>query len=362
MFQSKKLVQQRNVAILKPNKNPIVHYKILRLHQKNIIYNMSNTINSPLNLKKIPIDLGGAFPICIEPARRNFPDVEWMRAMMDSYYETENFVCDNSAVFFVHGGCPTPQMIDCLQGQRFFLATRPDEISRETAKWLVERGCCGIELNVYTLQRSVLNRNSMDYNFEIVSDMVDFFRENHIEVGLHLVYGLPHSNHNHAILDVEMACQLPIDYLRLAPVLVLSGSELEIMFRAGRYTPVTLDDSIEWLLQCVSICEQHGIRISRMGWQDRNDFGVAAIAGPICSNLRGKVLSMRFLYRLMGAVAGYGGRDIVLSFHPKDEGYIRGENNQNIKFIQKKLRIATWHMERDDNFIRGEMNCRGLHD
>ena len=323
---------------------------------------MSKRIHSQLDLKKIPIDLGGAVPICIEPARRNFPDVEWMSAMMDSYYEKENFDQANSAVFFVHGGYPTQKMIDYLQGQPFFLATRPNEISRETAKWLIDRGCCGIELNVYTLQRSVLDRNSMGYNYEIVSHMVDFFRENQIEVGLHLVYGLPHSNQNKAILDVEMACQLPIDYLRLAPVLVLSGSELEIMYRAGRYTPVTLDDSIEWMLQSVSICEQHGIRISRMGWQDRNDFGVAAVSGPICSNLRGKVLSMRFLYRLMGTVAGYGGRDIVLSFHPKDEGYIRGENNENIKLIQKKLRITTWRMERHENFKRGEIHCRGLHE
>ncbi len=63
--------------------------------------------------------------------------------------------------------------------------------------------------------------------------MVAFFQEKDLEVGIHLVYGLPHAELEGCINDVRIFCDLNVDYLKLAPVLVLSGSELEMMYRVG---------------------------------------------------------------------------------------------------------------------------------
>ena len=109
-------------------------------------------------VKRIPIDLGGPTPICIEPHRRPYPTGEWVSAMIDSYLSRDDFDAQNVSISFVQGGMPNQELIDALSNRPFTLATRPDELSRKDAEWLVEQGCQGIELNVYTTQQFVLDR------------------------------------------------------------------------------------------------------------------------------------------------------------------------------------------------------------
>ena len=101
--------------------------------------------------------------------------------------------------------CPI-RIIDALSNRPFTLATRPDELSRKDAEWLVEQGCQGIELNVYTTQQFVLDRNGIFYNLDIIEEMVAFFQEKGLEVGIHLVYGLPHADLEGCINDVRIFC------------------------------------------------------------------------------------------------------------------------------------------------------------
>ena len=313
-------------------------------------------------VKRIPIDLGGATPICIEPHRRPYPTGEWVSAMIDSYLSRDDFDAQNVSISFVQGGVPNQELIYALSNRPFTLATRPDELSRKDAEWLVEQGCQGIELNVYTTQQFVLDRNGIFYNLDIIEEMVEFFQEKDLEVGIHLVYGLPHAELEGCINDVRIFCNLNVDYLRLAPVLVLSGSELEMMYRAGRYFPVSTEESIQYLHSAFQISEESNIPIVRMGWQSKNDFGVSTVAGPESNNLRAEVLERAFRYRIIGVVAGFGGKNIVLSFHPKDEGYVRGKGNCNIKFVSQKLRCPSIQLKRDTTLQRCEIRCHSFHE
>ena len=146
------------------------------------------------------------------------------------------------------------------------VSTRPDGISGEVLALLARYGVSAIELGAQSLSDEVLARNHRGHTAEDVRQAVSAIRGfGGFSLGLQVMAGLPgDSRETWNTTMTEVLCLAP-DTLRIYPTVVLQGTELERLTREGLYTPLSVEEAVEWTAPWLPRLEQAGIRVIRVG-------------------------------------------------------------------------------------------------
>ena len=120
---------------------------------------------------------------------------------------------------------------------------------------------------------SLINRH---HTWEDVEDAAARASLHGLHCGLHLIAGLPGESHSQIITNVNKACELPIETLKLHQLQVLKGTPLLAQWESGEIelSPFELDDYLNLCLEIVRIVPDH-IVIERFLAQSPPDMVVA---------------------------------------------------------------------------------------
>lgn len=137
------------------------------------------------------------------------------------------------------------------------IGTRPDTLPQDVVDMLSvlnEEKPVIVEIGAESSHESTLSLINRGHTWGDVEEAVRRLTAAGMDVGLHLIAGLPGEDDDMILETVEKAVALPIDSIKLHHLQVLLGTPLERMWREGTIDvkPYSLEDYIEL---CVKIIE-----------------------------------------------------------------------------------------------------------
>jgi len=159
--------------------------------------------------------------------------------------------------------------------------------------------------------------------------------------------GLPGDTCDRFLQTLGRVIELNPDFLRIHPTLVLKGAPLENLWREGRFTPLSIEETIDWLKRGLARLENSSISIARMGLQPTDELERNFLAGPYHPALRQLVDGAIFFDMAASLLQSSQRNGQALFFcHPKEISNLRGQKNENILTLKKRFNLS-------DIFIHG---------
>jgi histone acetyltransferase (RNA polymerase elongator complex component) len=236
---------------------------------------------------------------------RSIPQPEDVKDIVERYLETmpENRIINIAFFGGSFTGLPIDLQEQYLKGAFDFikkrrisgirLSTRPDYINETVLDLLKKYGVTTIELGVQSTNREVLNKSGRGHTFEDIKDASDLICKNDFELGLQMMIGLPEDNYERAIQTANDIVSLGACNTRIYPAIVVKGTTLEKMYQRGEYTPLTLEQAVEWTKDIVHIFEKSNVSIIRMGLHPSEELakGRSLIDGPFHASFKEMVMT-----------------------------------------------------------------------
>jgi len=229
----------------------------------------------------------------------------------------------------------TSGLIDSIR-----ISTRPDALDEETLSLLKEYGVKTVEIGVQSMIDEVLSLSERGHSAEDTISAVPRLRDWAFEVGIQLMIGLPGDNFDRFLKTLDRVIEIKPDFLRIHPTLVLKGAPLENLWREGEYSPLSLDEAIQWLKIGLLKLERASISVARVGLQPTKDLEKNLLAGPYHPALHQVVDSEIFFDMAQYLLrTSPNGSQVLFLCHPKDVSNLRGQRNENILKLKEQFKL-----------------------
>ena len=166
------------------------------------------------------------------------------------------------------------------------LSTRPDYIDKEILKRLKKYHVKTIELGVQSSNDYILNKCQRGHSFEDVKKASKLIRRYGFTLGHQMMVGLPESNELDEINTAKAIIKLRPKIVRIYPVLVIKGTQLEEEYEQNEYIPLTIDQAVERSKKIMELFNKKNIEVIRLGLQNTDEISEPnseksqVIAGP----------------------------------------------------------------------------------
>jgi histone acetyltransferase (RNA polymerase elongator complex component) len=228
------------------------------------------------------------------------------------------------------------------------ISTRPDALDIETLSLLKEYGVKSVEVGVQSMIDEVLSLAHRGHRAEDTVSATLRLKQWGFEVGHQLMIGLPGDTCDRFLQTLDRVIELKPDFLRIHPTLVLRGAPLENLWREGRYSPLSLEETIDWLKRGLVRLENSSISVARIGLQSTDQLQRDFLAGPYHPALRQLIDAAIFFDMATSLLQTSQKNGQALFFcHPKEISNLRGQRNENILNLKK-------HFDLIDIFIHGK--------
>ena len=218
------------------------------------------------------------------------------------------------------------------------ISTRPDYIDKPTLKRLKKYKVKTIELGVQSSNDYVLRKSKRGHTFEDVKKASKMIRWHGFTLGHQMMLGMPESSELDDINTAKDLIKLKPKIVRIYPVLVIKGTELERDYNEGKYEPLTVDRAVE---RCKEICylfEKKKIKIIRIGLQTTD--GICnpesptseVVAGPYHENFRGLVEASIYYDSMIEKIKNFNMKvkEVEIVVNPQNVSNIVGHKRENI--------------------------------
>ncbi|MGI6703150.1 MAG: elongator complex protein 3 [Clostridia bacterium] len=220
------------------------------------------------------------------------------------------------------------------------LSTRPDYINNSILDNLKGYGVDTVELGVQSMNNRVLDLSQRGHTAEDVAYASRLIRGYGFNLGLQMMVGLPGSDREAEIETAERVCALGPDFVRIYPALIIRGTALEEMYRAGTYRPLPLGEAVDVCVTLAEMFARERIKVIRMGLQPTdmiNEEG-EVVAGPFHPSFR-QLVDSRLLLKVVSKVIDQRGLnsvgELVIEANPRTLPTLQGIGKESIKSLRE---------------------------
>ncbi len=235
----------------------------------------------------------------------SIPQPEEIKSIVDRYIETipENRTVNIAFFGGSFTGLPTDLQEQYLKEANSFvdignvsgirISTRPDYINGAVLQLLNKYGVTAIELGVQSTNPEVLKRSGRGHTFEDIRDASNLIYKYGFQLGLQMMIGLPGDSYERSIQTANDIVSLGAGNTRIYPAIVVKHTSLERLYKKGEYTPLTLEEAVEWTKDIVHIFEKNNVSVIRMGLHPSEELvsGRSLIAGPFHPSFKEMVMT-----------------------------------------------------------------------
>lgn len=185
---------------------------------------------------------------------------------------------------------PRAYMIELLKAAQPFLgrgvftgvriSTRPDCVDDETLDTLARYGVTAVELGAQSMDDAVLSKNGRGHTAVDTERAAALVRAHGLELGLQMMTGLYSADETSDEASARRIAALSPATVRIYPTLVLEGTRLAALWRAGLYRPQTLKQAVKLGARLLDFFEVRGVRVIRMGLHAQPSLLENLLAGP----------------------------------------------------------------------------------
>jgi histone acetyltransferase (RNA polymerase elongator complex component) len=230
------------------------------------------------------------------------------------------------------------------------LSTRPDTISPYILNILKSYGVTAIELGVQSMDPEVLIQSQRGHSAEDVRQACLLIRESGMALGIQTMLGLPADSRNKAIKTAHEVIKLKPDMVRIYPALVIKDTLLEEYYLNGKYTPLGLEQAVEWCADILPLYRDVGITVLRIGLQNSDVLESSIVAGPYHPAF-GELVESRIIYRKMierlDSSQINKPEKIIIRTRPELVSKLVGQKRANIEAIKGKYSLREIEVRAD---------------
>lgn len=227
------------------------------------------------------------------------------------------------------------------------VSTRPDYIDKTVLKRLKRYKVKTIELGVQSTNDYILKICKRGHTYEDVVKASKLIRRYRFNLGHQMMIGLPESTENDDIKTANDLIKLKPKMVRIYPVLVIRGTELERQYNSGEYTPLTVEQAVE---RCKELCYVFGkkkIKVIRIGLQNTDTIcsptnsGSEVVAGPYHETFRQLVESSIYYDTIVNQIKKINTRakEVEITVNPQNVNNVVGYKKQNLQKLKEMYNV-----------------------
>ena len=238
------------------------------------------------------------------------------------------------------------------------ISTRPDYIDKETLKRLKKYKVKTIELGVQSTNDFVLKRCKRGHSFEDVKKASKLIRKYRFKLGHQMMVGLPESTALDDLNTAKDLIKLKPKLVRIYPVLVIKGTELEREMKDGKYEPLSVEQAVERCKEIAYLFNQKKIIIIRIGLQTTesicspNKETSEVVAGPYHETFRQLVEASMYYDIIVDKIKNFNMnvKEVEIRVNPQDVNNVIGFKKENIHKLKEMYNV--------DVSIKQDIKCK----
>ncbi len=246
-------------------------------------------------------------------------------------------------------GIPRPMQAAYLSAVQPFLkrgeaesiriSTRPDFIDRETVSFLKSYGVKTVELGAQSMSDKVLLATRRGHTAAETVKAASLIREGGLRLGLQMMTGLPASTAEDEAETARQFVALGAEDARIYPTVVFYDTALYTWLCQGTYTPPSMEETVERAAACLSILENGGVQVIRIGLQETETLGGRAAGGAYHPAMGELVRSRLWQNRLEAAVKKLASTEITVFCEERLISPVVGQKRKNFTYIMEKYNV-----------------------
>ena len=238
------------------------------------------------------------------------------------------------------------------------ISTRPDCINEEILILLKKYGVTSIELGCQSMDDEVLLKNGRGHTSEDVRKASELIKEYGFEFGVQMMTGLYGDSDETAIKTAEKLIALSPDTVRIYPTVVLEGTRLSELYKAGEYKPQTVEEASELCARLIPMFTEKNIKIIRLGLHSGGNVEEGFVAGAYHPAFREICESKIYLSKILALIdkEQIPKGDITVEVNSKCVSALVGQKRCNIQ----KLRNMGYNckVQQNDSYKKYDVSVR----
>lgn len=215
------------------------------------------------------------------------------------------------------------------------ISTRPDGINDEICGILRSYGVTAVELGAQSLDDRVLELNERGHTAKQVEDACKTIKAYGFELGLQMMTGLYGSEDEDSIETAEKIIALRPATVRIYPTVVLRGTKLDELMKAGIFTPKGVEETAELCARLIVMFEQAGIKVIRVGLHSGGDVEKEKNGGAYHPALREICESRIYRRAALEELKKYPAGEYELIVSQGAVSKAAGQKRENIVFLEE---------------------------
>ena len=219
------------------------------------------------------------------------------------------------------------------------LSTRPDYISEEILDNLKRYNVKTIELGVQSLDEKVLLCSGRGHTVKDVEQSAELILKKGFQLGLQMMIGLPEDSFEKSMYTARRIIGLGADCTRIYPTLVIKDTPLETIYKSGKYTPLSLEEAVEWSKHLFHLFTKHNVKILRIGLHPSEGLidGENLVAGAFHVSFKELVLTSIWQDFLDEKLQDKNGKKLTIEVAPQAINAAIGYHAANKKALLKQF-------------------------
>ena len=241
------------------------------------------------------------------------------------------------------------------------ISTRPDYIDKDTLKRLKKMGVKTIELGVQSTNDYILQKSKRGHTFEDVKKASKLIRFYGFTLGVQMMVGLPDSTGLDEVNTAKDLIKLKPKIVRIYPVLVIKGTQLEKDYKLGDYDPLSLTQAIMRCKEVATLFNENKIKIIRIGLQntdeitDPNNENSEVVAGPYHPAFRQLIEGALWYDAITEKIKKFNTKvkQVEIRANPDDVNNIIGHKKENVLKLKSTYDVDVM-IKPDENIKNGK--------
>ena len=222
------------------------------------------------------------------------------------------------------------------------VSTRPDYIDKTVLKRLKKYKVKTIELGVQSTNDYVLKKCKRGHTYEDVVKASKLIRRYRFNLGHQMMIGLPESTENDDLQTAKDLIKLKPKMIRIYPVLIIKGTELEKEYNDGNYEPLALNIAVERCKELCYLFSKKKINVIRIGLQNTdticspNNEGSEVVAGPYHETFRQLVEASIYYDTIVEKIKKFDTKvkEVEVVVNPQTVNNVVGYKRENIQKLK----------------------------
>lgn len=222
------------------------------------------------------------------------------------------------------------------------VSTRPDFIDKETVAFLKEYGVKTVELGAQSMSDAVLQASRRGHTAADTVRAAKLIREGGLTLGLQMMTGLPASTMKTETETARAFVALGAELARIYPTVVFYDTALYRWMQDGSYSPPSMEETVSRAAAALSILEEGGVQVIRIGLQETETLGAKSAGGAYHPAMGEMVRSRLWRDRLERAIPALGTGEITVSCAEALTSLILGQRRENFTYLAEKYGVKLY--------------------